>query len=208
MRHIYSSLDIGSDRIKLIVCELYKNKLNLLAATNTPSIGIKRGLITDAEAARSSIKRAVEEVESMLGIKITKLAVTVPSYRADFTLVKGSKKIENEASIITGEDVSEVLNSAMAIKKQKGYEIVTSIPIDFKVDDKNGVKEPRGLIASNLDSRSILVTVPNKNLVSVLTVLESLNIEVVEALINPISDIEVFKTEEIASSISLSLIHI
>lgn len=207
MRHIYSSLDIGSDRIKLIVCELYKNKLNLLAATSTPSIGIKRGLITDAEAARSSIKRAVEEVESMLGIKINKIAVTVPSYRADFTLIKGSKKIENEASIITGEDVREVLNHAMTTKKQKGYEIVTSIPIDFKVDDKNGVKEPRGLIASNIDVRSILVTVPDKNLISVLTVLESLNIEVVEALINPISDIEVFKTEEIASSIS-SIINI
>lgn len=29
MKHIYASLDIGSDTIKLVVCELYQNKLNL-----------------------------------------------------------------------------------------------------------------------------------------------------------------------------------
>ena len=29
MKHIYTSVDIGSDSIKIVVCELFKNKLNL-----------------------------------------------------------------------------------------------------------------------------------------------------------------------------------
>ena len=45
MRHIYTSVDIGSDTIKIVVCELFNKKLNLLAASSIKSKGIKKGLI-------------------------------------------------------------------------------------------------------------------------------------------------------------------
>ena len=57
MKHIYTSLDIGSDSIKIAVCELYQNKLNLLAATSCKSKGIKRGLITDVDLAAACINK-------------------------------------------------------------------------------------------------------------------------------------------------------
>lgn len=202
VRHIYASLDIGTNSIKLIVCELYKNKLNLLAQASTPSIGIKRGLITDASAARNSIAKVFDEIESMLGIRIRKVIVTIPSYQADFTVVKGSIPIENERGIITGEDVKNVLHKAIMVKKPLNMEVVTDLPIDFKVDDKNGVKDPKGLPASHLDVRSILVTVPKKNLYSVVSVLESLEIEVAEASLNEIGDMAAFKNEKIGSTVS------
>ena len=40
MRRIIASLDIGSDTIKLVVGEIYRNKLNILSALDTPSRGI------------------------------------------------------------------------------------------------------------------------------------------------------------------------
>ena len=51
MKHIFSSIDIGSDTIKLVVCELYNNKLHLLAASSVKSKGIKKGLITNVDLA-------------------------------------------------------------------------------------------------------------------------------------------------------------
>ena len=56
MKHIYTSIDLGTDSIKVVVCELYKNKLNLLAASSEKSEGIKKGLITDVEKAKTSLK--------------------------------------------------------------------------------------------------------------------------------------------------------
>ena len=73
MKHIYTSLDIGTDTIKIVVCELYQNKLNLLAASSYKAEGIKKGLITDPELATKCIKGAFSEVEEMLGIKIKKV---------------------------------------------------------------------------------------------------------------------------------------
>ena len=51
MKHIYTSVDIGTDTTKVVVTELYKGKLNLLAASSTKSRGIKKGLITDVNEA-------------------------------------------------------------------------------------------------------------------------------------------------------------
>ena len=65
MKHIYTSIDIGSDTIKVVVCELFNNKLNLLAATSVKSRGIKQGLITDVVEATSSLKEAIDSTETI-----------------------------------------------------------------------------------------------------------------------------------------------
>ena len=62
MKHIYTSLDIGSDTIKIVVCELYQNRLNLLASSSFKCKGIKKGLITEVELATECIKGAFNEI--------------------------------------------------------------------------------------------------------------------------------------------------
>ena len=42
MRKIIASLDIGSSSIKLVVGEIYRGKLNILACLDTPAQGIKK----------------------------------------------------------------------------------------------------------------------------------------------------------------------
>ncbi len=197
MKHIYTSIDIGSDTIKLIVCELYKNKLNLLAASSVKSKGIKKGLITDAEEASVSVKKAFNEIEDMLGITIKKVIATVPSYFAEFSMVKGDLPIQHEDSTVTGEDIEQVLEKAAQSKLNQDKEMVTIIPIDFNVDDKTEIKEPKGLVGTTLSTRAILVTTPKKNIYSVVSLLEGIGIEVVDISLSSIGDIYTFKNKDI-----------
>ena len=88
MEHVYASIDLGSDSIKLVVCELYQNHLNLLAATSIPSRGIKKGLIVDPELAKKSILLAFKQVEDMLGIKIKKVIACIPNHMAEYKIIK------------------------------------------------------------------------------------------------------------------------
>lgn len=196
MKHVYSSVDIGTDTIKIVVCELYKNRLNLLAASSVKSNGIKKGLITDVDEATISLKQAFNEVEQMLGIRIKKVIASVPSYFADFSIAKGQMKINNEDNIITGEDIMSVLEESIKDKKTPDKEIVSIIPIDFSLDDKEAVTEPRGMVASELKSRSILVKTPKKNIYSVIGLLESIGVEVVDISLNSIGDIYALKSKE------------
>ncbi len=201
MKHIYSSVDIGSDTIKVVVCELYNGKLNLLAASSVKSKGIKKGLITDFEAASLSVREAINEVESMLGIRIKKVIASVPVYFSEFNVVKGSIKIENEERLITGDDVINVLQEAMKEKVMPGKEMVTMLPIDFTVDDKENIKDPKGLVGDNLSVRAVMATTPKKNIYSVVSLMDNIGIEIVDISVNPIGNSYAFRYKEMEQQV-------
>lgn len=198
MKNIYSSIDIGSDTIKIVVCELYKNKLNLLAAASTKSKGIKRGLITDAALAKEAIKQCFNQVESIIGIKITKVIATIPSYFSEFKIVKDEIRIEHEDNnLITGDDISKLFKNINNSIIGSSNEIVTILPIDFTVNNQDVVKDPKGMIGKTLSVRAIVPCTPRKNILSVVGLLEELNIEVVDISISGISDIYALKDSKI-----------
>ena len=70
MKRIYTSVDLGSDTIKIVVAEFYQGKINLLASTAYKSKGIKKGLITDVELATESVKNAIREIETILSASL------------------------------------------------------------------------------------------------------------------------------------------
>lgn len=200
MRHIYASIDIGSDNVKVVVCELYKGRYNLLAASSVKSKGIKRGLITNVSEASSCIDEAFKQAEAMLGFKITKVIAIVPSYFAEFTMINGEVEISNEDKQVTGEDVIKVLQLASQEAIVPSKEMVTIMPIDF-VTDNGVVKDPLGVVTEKLQTRAIMVTVPKKNIYSVVGVLKNVGVDTVDISLGGIGDIYTFKTPEMDDNI-------
>ena len=195
MKHIYTSVDIGTDTTKVVVTELYKGKLNLLAASSIKSKGIKKGLITDVNEASDSLKKAINEVQDMLGIKIKKVLVNIPSYFAEFSKVEGEIKVNSQDSIINGYHISQVLETALK-NSSFSKEIVSVTPIDFCVDDQVGIKDPKGLMGNVLRVRAVVSLVPKKNIYSVVSLIDSIGLEVVDISLNGIGDINAFKSKE------------
>lgn len=197
LKNIFTSIDIGSNNIKVIVCELLNNKLNLLAASSVSSKGIKRGMIVDATLAASAIKKAFDEIESMLGIRVKKVIATVPSYFAEFSFIKGSTSIINEEHLVGSDEILDVLSVAMDTKLTPNQEMVTIVPIDFKLDNGEILANPLGHTGHNLEVRAIMVTVPKKNIYSVVSVLEEVGVEVIDITISGIGNIQSLKDKEI-----------
>lgn len=198
MKHIYTSIDLGSNSIKVVVCELYQNALNLLAATSYPSRGIKNGLIIDSALAEESIRLALNEVESMLGVKIKSVMVSVPSYQAAFTAIQGKIDVEG---VVKTEHIHAVLNEAYREKTLDDKEMVTLIPIDFSTDTEERVKDPKGRETNSLLVRAVMVSVPKKNIYSVLGLLEKMNLEVVDVMTDSIGDMNAFKNRDNSSKV-------
>ena len=196
MKNIYTSVDMGSDTIKVVVCELHKNRLNLLAASSVRSRGIKKGVITDVTKASESLKEALSEVELMLGVKIKRVIASVPSYFAEYTYAEGKVDIKSEDKIVSGDDIIRCLHNAVKTKIGVNNELVTVIPIDFSLNDEQLIKDPKGLQGENLSSRMILVTTPKKNIYSVVSLIESIGVIVEDISLNNIGDIYAFKNSK------------
>ncbi len=193
MRHVYTSIDIGSDAVKVVVCELCKNKLNLLGASSIKSKGIKKGVISDPTSASEAISAATHEVEEMLGFKIKKALVTLPSYFAVYRPF--NEKIESDGSPITSELVVKLMQQIVTNNANKKSEIASIQILDFKVDGKE-TKDPKDLSGRLLEVRGVISYIPKENLFSVVALLEELGISVVDVCIGPVSDYFTYKSKE------------
>ena len=200
MRHIYTSIDLGSDTVKALTCELYNGKLNLLASSTVKSTGIRKGVIVDFDLALASVSKAIGELENDLGIRINKVIVNVPSYFSDFNVIRGKVSIEK---VVTGADIVKVLQNGVKGNIEPGKEMLTIIPIDFAVDDETLLLDPKGKKGKNLFVRAVLITMPKKNIYSVINLFDKMGIEVDDISINEIGDLYAFKNERINNSIGI-----
>ena len=181
---IYSSIDIGSDTIKIVVGRINDKSFNVLASSNTRAVGIKKGLIVDKDLACKSILLALEEIEKQLGFKIDKAIVTVPLYDVKVDIYNGLCYPDGE---ITGEDVITCFKSCVGTIDMD-LEVVTVFPIDFLIDGEKTVDDPKGEHGNKLESRMLISTVPKQNIYPYLELLEKCQVEVIDLSFGVIND--------------------
>ena len=177
MRKIYTSIDIGTDEIKLVTMEEYNEKLNVLATAIVPSKGVKKGLIVDASLITSAVKKAIKNLESKLGTKIEQVIAVVPSNNRDINIATGEIDVKTEDSIIDGETIFNCLQKSLKKHVTADMEVVSVMPIEYKIDNDKKVKNPLGLESKKLAVKSVVVSVPKKNVYSVVGILENIGIE-------------------------------
>ena len=197
MKEIISSLDIGSSTVKLVVGEMYKGELNILSASEVKSKGVKRGIIVNPEETLISIREAFTRTEDMLGIKINKVLLTVPSYYAEFQVVEGSVEIKNETKTVESKDIVSVLQACVYNKVPASKEFVSITPIEFKVSDDKKTINPKGMKAKTLSCKAILSLSPKKNIYSAISLLETMGIDVVDINYGSVADYYEFKNKEL-----------
>ena len=185
MKKIYTAIDIGSDTIKFVVGEYFKNKLNILATYEQKAKGIRKGLIVDPNLAINSIKDGIKEINNNLGIDIKKVIVGVPSYNAKFMFVTSEIEITGDA--ITTDDVNNLIKASVYSKVEQDYELITVLPLTFLID---GEKETKvvGKTGNKLEIKGIMISAPKKNVYSVLSVMEGAGLEVVDITVSGLGD--------------------
>ncbi len=180
MKKIYTGIDLGSFSIKIVVCEVVNNKFHVLAASNTRCKGIKNGLVTDMEEASIYLKKAKKEVEDMLGITIDQAVVTVPSIDKDFDIVEGKVNVEDENKMVSATDINNVFQDAVLGKVNETKELITITPIFFQVDDKEPVKDPKGMIGESLFVKAVITSIPKENFRNTVNLLKNCGITPVD----------------------------
>ena len=188
MKKIYTSIDIGSDTIKIVVGESFNGNVNVLASKTIKSKGVRKGLITDPNLAITAIKDGMLSINDMLGITIKKVIATVPSYNAKFMYVTGSVNITSPDGFVTNDDVNRVIKDSIYSKITQEYELVTVIPTSFLVDNEEVSSKPVGMQGKKLDIKGIMITTPKKNIYSVISVLEGAGLEVVDIAVSGLGD--------------------
>ena len=144
-----TALDIGSTKICCFIAELGENgRARVIGIAHHASQGIKSGAIINMEDAQNAVIGAVNAAEQMAGTTIRDAFVNVScgaptNGEIDLqTSVGGSAIGDNEMRKLFGEAKfkGEAPDRAM----------IHSIPIGYKIDGSNGVRNPRGMNGQTL----------------------------------------------------------
>ena len=206
MSDIYTGIDLGTNSIKVVVCEKINDKYHALASSSETSNGIKNGYITDTKLAVNSVSKAIKQVNEMLGIKINKVIACVPSVDCKMSIVHGSTNII-DYNEITSIDISNVITDALKDYDFTNEELVTAMPINFIVDENENVHDPKGMKGSILETRVVISTMPKEPLYRILEVLKLSGVEAVDITFNSFGDYYTIKNnkydEEVGAIINL-----
>lgn len=196
MRRIIASLDIGNHTIKLVVGEIVRNKLNILACVDTPSRGIKKGFVINPESAIEALDDVFKKGEEQIGLKITKVIVSVPANDLECFLSEGYTSVNNETGLVTSSDIIRSMQSAVYNKVMEAREIVALLPTKFLLDDSIVTDSPLRMHAEKLKVKVVVGTVPKKNVNGIVKCLEKLGVTVVDVTIGSMGDYYEFKNSK------------
>ncbi len=185
MRKIYASVDIGSDTFKFLVGEAQGDRINVLAATSVKAKGIRKGLIVDSNLAVNAIRDGIKIINEELGFEVKRVIANVPDYNVKFMYVTGRITVNG---VIGTDDVNKVIKDSVYNKLDPDYELVTVVPLDFIVDGEEGYPSPINKECKILEIKGIMISVPKKNIYSVIGVLSGAGLEVVDITISGLAD--------------------
>lgn len=188
MRKIYTSIDIGSYSIKIVVCEMIGNNPCILASSNTKCKGIKNGIIVDLEITKNALLTGIKKVEDMLGFKINEAVVGISSKDKTFDIISGKIKIENDKNMVTPIEIEKIYQDIILGKVNEDEELLSIIPISFRVDDNDLTKDPKGMIGDILYLKAVIIKIPKENLKPFLNLFRECEISITDITLGAIGD--------------------
>lgn len=191
MTKIYTSLDIGSYEIKLLVFELINNKFYLLGQFTKKSKGIKKGRIDDFYSLTAILKQLFSEAEKSLNCHISKVIVAIANVNTNYKII--SKVNELDIEQISGSDVTDIMKGAVVNQLSEYDELISFVPIEFKIDGGVTVKNPLGMSCSSIEIIGMMISQPKNQIHDIIGLLSGLNIEVVDMVLSSIGDYYSFR---------------
>ena len=104
-KHIVA-IDLGTSKIAVTVAKVNGNDVQIIYYKETPSAGIRYSSVFNVLQVSDVLRRALDEAEEQLGIKITQAVVGMPKYPVRQETSNGVIRDRGEGADITDEDIA------------------------------------------------------------------------------------------------------
>lgn len=179
-RGIIAGIDIGTTKTTTVVARPEKSrKLRIVGIGTSPSAGLRRGAVVDAEAAAGSLRRSLAEASRSSGVTVRSAVVAAAGAHLATFSTRGAVAVSRADGEITDDDVQRVVAAAEGlIPKHPNREVVHLIPREFKVDGEGGIADPVGLVGMKLEVEALVVDGAKPSLANLIKCCELAGVEI------------------------------
>ncbi len=148
---IITGIDIGNQKIRTIVAVLEpeKKEPHIIGVGISPSLGLRKGMVVDAEELTNNISASLEDAERMSGVPINHVFVGISGAHVEFTASRGVIAVGGKE--ITEAEVERAQEAAEAVSLPQNRYRLRTLPRGYAVDDQVGIKNPVGLSGIRLE---------------------------------------------------------
>ena len=146
---VFGAVNIGSFRVSAMIAGISETgEMVVLGSGHRAAQGIKRGYVTDMQAATYAVRDAVERAEKMANTSIGSVWIGasgagLASQVAQVEIDIGGRRIEED-------DIEHLLVAARDVVQPDGRMVLHAQPAHYTLDGADGVADPKGLHAERL----------------------------------------------------------
>lgn len=145
---IIAALDVGSSKMSCAVAVAEPGGYRIIGAATRRAHGLRKGAITDMEAAESAIRSVVDMAERNAKTEIREVYVslsggTPASHTVGVEIAAPDRAIDDR-------DVQRLLRQAGARSEPGERAVLHAIPVGFALDGQTSISDPRGMVGRRL----------------------------------------------------------
>lgn len=184
--NIIGVIDIGSSKIVCLIARRDAGgQLSVLGIGHQASFGLRAGSVANMDAAETAIGAAVQQAEAMAGEQLRSVTVNLSGGQPT------SSTIEVQVGTL-GQPIGQVTlrrtaqQCKAALSELEGAPLHI-IPTDYSLDGSRGIKDPRGMVGSQLDVQINAINVNATALRNLTSCVERCHLEVERVVVSPLA---------------------
>ena len=197
-RGVIAVLDIGTTKVACLVLQfvpeevgegvetrpvLRQGAFRVIGAANTRSRGIALGEITAMDECERAIRTAIQGAQKMANLRVDHVIVSFSGGRPRSYGLAGEIEVENGA--VAERDIGHVLAACDIPEYGHGRDAIHALPVNFALDHRSGLTDPRGQIGRSLAVDLHLVTVAATPLRNILQCIRRCDLELAGVMVAP-----------------------
>lgn len=190
------ALDVGSTKTCVLIADIEQQTPKFLAMGAAESKGSRKGLIVNLDAAVSSIRRALEEAENVVGVPVETAIVGVSGSHIRGINSRGGVVLGSRPRDIEREDVRRAVDAARAVTLPEDREVLHVLPQEFLLDRQDSIRDPIGMVGQKLEVNVHIVTASTAATQNVVTAANRAGVIVSETALEALASAESSLTQD------------
>ena len=195
-RHI-AALDIGSAKTCALIGELEEEGgVKFAALGAAESKGWRKGQIVNLDLAVSSIRRAVEEAEALVGVPVESALIGVAGGHVRGVNSRGGITVGARPRDVQREDVRRAIEAARGVTLPEDREVLHVLPQEFFLDAQDNIRDAIGMVGVRLEANVHIVTASGTATQNIVTAVNRAGVRVDDTVLEPLAAAEACLTQD------------
>src|ERR1700724_1510597 len=195
-RHIVA-LDIGRTKTGALIAEQEDDgSVKFAALGAAESKGWRKGQIVNLDLAVSSIRRAVEEAETLVGVPVESAIIGIAGSHVRGVNSRGGITVGSRPRDVQRDDVRRAIEAARGVQLPEDREVLHVLPQEFSLDAQDNVRDAIGMVGQRLEANVHIVTTSGTATQNIVTAVNRAGVRVDDTVLEPLASAEACLTQD------------